>query len=197
MLTPGILAKYATAIHERKAEGLAASVSEAETRVPAGQAAAVAEVFSVTLEEFHATPELEEEIFGPTTLLIHFGPDEDLLAAARRLHGQLTATIHAAEEDLPLAAELARVLESKAGRVIFNGYPTGVEVCAAMVHGGPFPSTSDGRSSSVGTRAILRFARPVCFQDYPDAALPKELQRANPLGILRLVNGKLTRDGQA
>ena len=197
MLTPGIRSKYASAIQERKAEGLAASIAEAQAQVPAGQAAAIAEVFSVTLSEFQATPELEEEIFGPTTLLIHYGPGDDLLATARSLHGHLTATIHASEEDLPLATELARVLQGKAGRVIFNGYPTGVEVCAAMVHGGPFPSTSDGRSSSVGTRAILRFARPVCFQDYPDAALPRELQRANPLGILRLVNGTLSRDAQA
>ncbi len=89
--------------------------------------------------------------------------------------------------------ELIRVLETKVGRILFNGFPTGVEVCHAMVHGGPFPATSDGRSTSVGTMAILRFARPICYQDFPDAALPAELQRANPLGIMRLVNGTLAR----
>jgi NADP-dependent aldehyde dehydrogenase len=139
---------------------------------------------------------LEEEIFGPTTLLIHYGPEDDLLAAASRIHGHLTATIHAADSDLEQAKLLAQVLQSKVGRVLFNGYPTGVEVCPAMVHGGPFPATSDGRSTSVGTRAMLRFTRPVCLQDFPDSALPAELQRANPLGIMRLVNGNQTRESQ-
>jgi NADP-dependent aldehyde dehydrogenase len=86
------------------------------------------------------------------------------------------------------------VLETKVGRLLFNGYPTGVEVCHAMVHGGPFPATSDSRTTSVGTRAIVRFARPVCYQDFPDAALPSELRRGNPVGIQRMVNGKLTRE---
>jgi NADP-dependent aldehyde dehydrogenase len=91
------------------------------------------------------------------------------------------------------AQELIRVLETKVGRIVFNGFPTGVEVSHAMVHGGPFPATSDGRSTSVGTMAIVRFARPVCYQDFPDSAVPPELQNANPLGLMRLVNGKFTR----
>ena len=91
------------------------------------------------------------------------------------------------------AQEIIRVLETKVGRIIFNGFPTGVEVCHAMVHGGPFPATSDGRSTSVGTQAIWRFVRPVCYQDFPDAALPPELQNTNPLGLMRLVNGTFTR----
>jgi NADP-dependent aldehyde dehydrogenase len=86
---------------------------------------------------------------------------------------------------------LLAVLEGKAGRLVFNGFPTGVEVCPAMVHGGPYPATSDGRSTSVGTLAIERFVRPVCYQGFPDAALPPELQEANPLRIRRLVNGKM------
>ena len=90
----------------------------------------------------------------------------------------------------PDFADLIALLETKVGRIIFNGYPTGVEVCHAMVHGGPFPATSDGRSTSVGGRAILRFTRFVCFQDFPQSALPAELQDANPLGIWRLVDGK-------
>ncbi|MGB6484883.1 MAG: hypothetical protein WBE86_15460, partial [Candidatus Acidiferrales bacterium] len=88
---------------------------------------------------------------------------------------------------------LVAILESKVGRLIFNGYPTGVEVCHAMVHGGPYPATSDGRSTSVGTQAIYRFARPVCFQSFPSAALPDELKDENPLGIWRLVDGEQTR----
>jgi NADP-dependent aldehyde dehydrogenase len=86
--------------------------------------------------------------------------------------------------------ELLTVLENKAGRLVFNGFPTGVEVCSAMVHGGPYPATADGRSTSVGTLAIERFSRPVCYQGFPDEALPEELQEANPLGIQRLVDGK-------
>jgi NADP-dependent aldehyde dehydrogenase len=89
---------------------------------------------------------------------------------------------------------LLQVLEGKAGRVLFNGYPTGVEVCPAMVHGGPWPATSDGRSTSVGTRAMLRFTREVCWQDCPDGLLPAELRRGNPAGVLRMVNGVVGRD---
>jgi NADP-dependent aldehyde dehydrogenase len=106
----------------------------------------------------------------------------------------LTATIHGTEQDLEENRELITVLESKVGRLLFNGFPTGVEVCHAMVHGGPYPATSDGRSTSVGTQAIYRFTRPVCYQDFPDATLPNELKNANPLNILRMVNGSMTRD---
>jgi NADP-dependent aldehyde dehydrogenase len=148
----------------------------------------------VSLAKFANDSELEEEIFGPTTLLVHYGETADLVEVAKKLHGHLTATIHGTPEDLRHAAQLIRVLETKVGRILFNGYPTGVEVCHAMVHGGPFPATSDARTTSVGTRAILRFARPVCYQDFPDETLPPELRRANPLRIQRLVNGSLTRD---
>src|SRR5213076_2514967 len=105
-----------------------------------------------------------------------------------------TATILGEEDDLAANRDLIHILEQKAGRVVFNGFPTGVEVSHAMVHGGPFPATSDGRSTSVGTQAIFRFVRPVCYQDFPDAALPPELQNANPLGLMRMVNGTFTRN---
>jgi 2,5-dioxopentanoate dehydrogenase len=105
------------------------------------------------------------------------------------LEGHLTATIHGTEEDLQEFADLISVLKHKVGRLIFNGFPTGVEVCHAMVHGGPYPATSDSRFTSVGTQAILRFARPVCYQGFPQSALPQELQDANPLGIWRIVDG--------
>jgi len=97
-------------------------------------------------------------------------------------------------DDLAHAAPLVAVLEQKAGRVLVNGYPTGVEVCDAMVHGGPFPATSDSRGTSVGTLAIDRFLRPVCYQNFPDALLPEALRDANPLGLLRLVDGQPSRD---
>jgi NADP-dependent aldehyde dehydrogenase len=194
MLTPSIAERYNTAVAQRREDGKAEWIAGLES-APAGDGAnAGAALFSVPLATFAKNHDLEEEIFGPTTLLVHYGEPRDLVDVAQRLHGHLTATIHGTEEDLRSAAELIRVLETKVGRILFNGYPTGVEVCHAMVHGGPFPATSDTRSTSVGTRAIFRFARPVCYQDFPDATVPAELRRGNPLGIQRMVNGKLTRD---
>jgi NADP-dependent aldehyde dehydrogenase len=194
MLTPSIAERYNTAVAERREAGSAEWIAGLES-APAGEGAtAGAAVFSVSLADFASNHHLEEEIFGPTTLLVHYGDPRDLVDVARRLHGHLTATIHGTEDDLHSAADLIRVLETKVGRLLFNGYPTGVEVCHAMVHGGPFPATSDTRTTSVGTRAILRFARPVCYQDFPEAALPTELRRENSLGIQRMLNGKLTRE---
>lgn len=194
MLTPGIANKYRAAVEERKKEGHAAVLAEGGTANNDEIAARAATIFKVKLDEFVAQDSLEEEIFGPTTLLIQYGEVSDLVKAAERLHGHLTATIHGTDDDIAKAGELIRVLETKVGRVLFNGYPTGVEVCHAMVHGGPYPATSDSRTTSVGTRAITRFARPVCYQDCPDGALPEELRRSNSLGIMRLVNGTLTRE---
>ncbi len=135
---------------------------------------------------------LQQELFGPVTIFVQAASAAEMLQAASALEGQLTATIHATGADLQQNAELLEVLEQKAGRVICNGFPTGVEVCHAMHHGGPYPATTDARFTSVGSAAIARFARPVCYQDLPDAALPPELQRANPRGILRLVDGVYT-----
>ena len=117
-----------------------------------------------------------------------------LSAALHGLHGQLTATIIGELNDLQQFAELTPLLEQKVGRILLNGYPTGVEVCDAMVHGGPYPATSDARGTSVGTLAIDRFLRPVCFQNYPDSLLPDALKNANPLRIQRLVDGTPSRD---
>lgn len=139
-------------------------------------------------------PLLQEEVFGPVAILIAVENHQQLAAALESLQGQLTATLLTDPEDLDDAAPLAQLLTRKAGRVLFNGYPTGVEVCDAMVHGGPYPATSDARGSSVGTLAIERFLRPVCLQNYPAALLPPALQDGNPLGLLRLVNGIYTRD---
>jgi NADP-dependent aldehyde dehydrogenase len=194
MLTPSIAERYNTAVAQRREDGTAEWVAGLEAAPSGDGANAGAALFSVPLATFAKNHDLEEEIFGPTTLLVQYGEPRDLVDIAQRLHGHLTATIHGTEEDLRSAAELIRVLETKVGRILFNGYPTGVEVCHAMVHGGPFPATSDTRTTSVGTRAILRFARPVCYQDFPDTALPAELRRGNPLGIQRMVNGKLIRD---
>lgn len=135
-------------------------------------------------------PLLQEEVFGPTTVLIEVEDDAQLKQALLALRGQLTATLIGEHADLQAYSWLAPVLEHKVGRILVNGYPTGVEVCDAMVHGGPFPATSDARGTSVGTLAIDRYLRPICFQNYPDALLPEALQNANPLGLRRLVNGE-------
>jgi NADP-dependent aldehyde dehydrogenase len=150
-------------------------------------------MFLTNAETFRANPCLSAEIFGPAGLLVEAGDFAGMLDLASGLEGQLTATIHAADSDLPQMEELSGVLERKAGRLLLNGFPTGVEVSPAMQHGGPYPATSDSRFTSVGTAAILRWVRPVCYQNLPDKALPPELQNRNPLNLMRLVNGTLSR----
>ncbi|PYT00515.1 MAG: aldehyde dehydrogenase (NADP(+)) [Acidobacteria bacterium] len=147
-------------------------------------------VFETTTIDFLNMPDLNEEIFGPTTLLIKSQSKEDLIEIARSLEGQLTASVHGTEADLREYADLIAILETKVGRLIFNGFSTGVEVCPSMVHGGPYPATSDSRSTAVGSRAITRFARLVCFQNFPDSALPDELKESNPLNVWRVVDGE-------
>ena len=156
-----------------------------------GKAQAGAALFVTNLETFLSRPSLMDEVFGPSTLVVECGSPREMLHAAGKLEGQLTATIHGADEDLEENRELLAILETKAGRLVFNGFPTGVEVCHAMTHGGPYPATSDGRSTSVGTRAIERFLRPVSYQNFPDAALPDELKESNPLRIMRVIDGRI------
>jgi alpha-ketoglutaric semialdehyde dehydrogenase len=144
--------------------------------------------------QFLAQPKLATEVFGPFALVIRCEDADEMLACAQALDGQLTATLHGTEADLAAAGKLLEAAESRAGRVIINGFPTGVEVSPAMNHGGPYPATTDVRFTSVGTAAILRFARPVCYQGFANALLPAELQDANPRNILRTLNGALTRD---
>jgi NADP-dependent aldehyde dehydrogenase len=130
-------------------------------------------------------------VFGATAMVVHCTDIDEVLAVLAYLEGQLTATLHFDEADTDLARKLVPVLERKVGRILANGWPTGVEVTDAIVHGGPFPSTSDGRSTSVGTLAIDRFLRPVSYQDLPDALLPEEL-RESYTGVPRRVDGKPT-----
>lgn len=141
--------------------------------------------------DFLSNDQLEEEVFGPSTLAVTAENKNDLLKVARKLKGHLTATLWATEQDLAEYGELVAILEQKVGRLIINGVPTGVEVCHSMIHGGPFPATTDSRSTSVGTTAIHRFTRPVCYQNFPDSLLPDELKNDNPLEIWRLYNGEL------
>lgn len=188
LLTPGIAREYGRATQERTS--LTPQVATAARSNPEHPCTVNAQLFSTKVAEFVAKPDLADEIFGPDTLLVRCDQTQDYLQVARALDGHLTATIFGDEDDLAANRELIQILEQKAGRLIFNAFPTGVEVSHAMVHGGPYPSTSDPRFTSVGTLAIYRFARPVCFQAFPSALLPAELQNGNPLGIRRLVDGK-------
>jgi NADP-dependent aldehyde dehydrogenase len=133
---------------------------------------------------------LEDEVFGPVTVVVTVKDLQELMDIMPGLKGHLTASLFAADSELSDVMSIVKLLETRVGRIILNDFPTGVEVCDAMVHGGPFPATSDSRSTSVGTLAIDRFLRPVCYQGYPDSMLPEALQNANPYGLLRLVNGK-------
>lgn len=153
-----------------------------------------AAVLKAPASVYFENQDVEEEVFGPSTVLISSSGKEEILNAAKKLRGHLTATIHGTEKDLTEYSELIEILEQKVGRIIFNGYPTGVRVCHAMIHGGPFPATTDSRTTSVGTKAIERFSRPVCYQDLPSTVLPDELKDDNPLGIWRLVDGEFLKE---
>ncbi len=161
---------------------------------PPGNGQASAVVFATDAAAFRRHDFLGEEMFGPATLFVSCDSMAEMESVARGLPGQLTATIHGTDEDLARHQNLLQILWPKAGRLIFNGFPTGVEVCPSMHHGGPYPATTGAHFTSVGTAAIKRFARPVCFQNFPDAALPPELRGGNSRKIWRLVDGCLTRD---
>ncbi|MSU46266.1 MAG: aldehyde dehydrogenase (NADP(+)) [Lacunisphaera sp.] len=149
--------------------------------------------FETDALDFLSNHALSEEIFGPSSLVVWCQDRAEMLAVAHDLAGNLTATLHAGATEAKEQGDLVAILAAKAGRVILNSYPTGLEVSPAIVHGGPYPATSDGgRSTSVGTRALNRWARLVCYQSFSDDLLPPELQNANPLGLLRLVNGQWT-----
>ncbi len=193
MLTEGICKSYKSGVTHREGNARVELLAQPSASSAAGvQVSPV--LFQVGASDLLGDPDLGKEIFGPSTLVVRYGDKQELIALTRALEGQLTATLHGTDADLAAYADLVWQLEQKAGRLIVNGFPTGVEVCHAMVHGGPYPATSDSRHTSVGTQAIYRFVRPVCYQDFPQAGLPAELQDKNPLGILRLVDGTYTRD---
>jgi NADP-dependent aldehyde dehydrogenase len=193
LLTAGIRNSYEREIQNRKVRRDISLVAEGEQSGANTGFLAGAAAFQTDVPTLLSSSDLGSEVFGPSILLIRFSDKEQVLRAARSLSGHLTATIHGTEDDLREFSELVEILRNKVGRIIFNGYPTGVEVCHAMVHGGPYPASTDSRSTSVGTQAIFRFARPVCYQDFPGTALPDELKDGNPLGIWRMVDGQLTR----
>jgi alpha-ketoglutaric semialdehyde dehydrogenase len=191
MLTSQIHAAYERGVADLKAAG---GVRELGCGVEGSlphQAMPV--VFETTGAAFLADHAIQNEVFGPSSVLVLCQDEAELMRVTASLEGQLTATVHAERAaDAQFAQRLLSLLELKAGRVLVNGFPTGVEVCNAMVHGGPFPSTSDSRSTSVGATAINRFLRPVCYQNLPEEWLPEALRDANPHGLWRLKDGALT-----
>jgi len=190
MLNRGIHHAYVEGTEKLKASALVEHLAVGKSSSN-GHCVAPANLFSTTAQAILSTPHLVEEVFGPSSLLVVCKDEAEMFDVAEQLEGQLTAALHMTDDDLSLAQALLPILERKAGRILINGFPTGVEVCNAMVHGGPFPSTSDSRTTSVGSMAIERFLRPVCYQNFPAALLPEPLQNDNPLSIWRLVDGKL------
>lgn len=190
MLTKGIGAAYRQGVASlTRSEG----VEQLAAGDPGEGTACGAILFQTTASAFLANPALAHEVFGASSILVRCADEAELTAVLKGLEGQLTATLHMDEADGDLAARLLPVLERKVGRILANGWPTGVEVCHAMVHGGPFPATSDARTTSVGSLAIDRFLRPVSYQNIAPAILPAELRDEAPGdGVPRLIDGVLT-----
>jgi len=175
MLTPGIHAAYQQGVqHLIDHDKVTLLARGAESQ---GKNCGRGALFSVRARDLLQHADVMNEVFGASSVIVRCANESEMLDVAEHLEGQLTATLHLTPQDEALAARLLPIVERKAGRLIANGWPTGVEVAHAMVHGGPFPATSDGRSTSVGTLAIERFLRPVCYQDFPDALLPRALRR--------------------
>ena len=188
MLTPAIYSAYRSGIEALGANPNAETAAAGKTGDGPNQCQT--HLFVTSARDFLDDPSLQAEVFGSASLVVTCADLAQLRQVAEHLEGQLTATLHLDDADLDEARALLPVLERKAGRLLVNGWPTGVEVCDAMVHGGPFPATSDPRGTSVGTAAIQRFLRPVCYQDFPDSLLPVALQHGNPLHLRRLLDGR-------
>ncbi len=185
MLTPGIYAAYEDGITQLKGQVGATLLAEGKLDTSRSNQCQ-ARLFTTEAEAFIKAPhDLGREVFGASSLIVLCDNEDEMVEVIDALEGQLTATLQMTDADTELAKRLVEHLELKVGRILVNGYPTGVEVCDAMVHGGPFPATSDSRTTSVGTAAIYRFLRPVSYQDMPDALLPPALKHANPWGIPR------------
>ena len=195
MLHAGIFDGYTSGVANLQAKKGITLVDAALTAAGEGANQAKCVLFETRFDVLNeASDLLEEEVFGPASLIVSCASTGEMETLAEKLEGHLTATIHGTEEDLAENQALLRILEKKVGRVIFNGFPTGIEVCAAMHHGGPYPATTDSHYTSIGTGAILRFGRPICYQNFPQSALPEPLRDANTAGIWRLVDDVLTKD---
>ncbi|HRN55367.1 MAG TPA: aldehyde dehydrogenase (NADP(+)) [Agriterribacter sp.] len=185
-------------IHAAYSKGLSQALSQkgiekvGQSAKAAGEAEAFPTVAKVKAGIFLQNPHFREEVFGPYSLTVCCDDEEELIAVLKQLKGQLTTTVMATDADIAANRDIIDLQTTLAGRIILNDVPTGVEVCASMVHGGPYPATTDGRFTSVGTTAIKRWVRPVCFQGFKDSMLPGALQNSNPQNIWRTVNNEWT-----
>lgn len=194
MVHAGIKRAFDAGVAELASVAGVSVAGRAEASAGGGGAGAGAVMFQTDAQVALGDARVSREVFGPSTVAVRCGSREKMLELASHLHGHLTVTVHGTEADFKEYEELLWILRRKAGRLVINGYPTGVEVCHAMTHGGPYPSTTDGRTTSVGPAAIERFARPMSWQNSPAAILPDELKDENPLGIWRILEGRLTRE---
>ena len=194
LLHEGILSAYEAGIDQLKQNKKVRLLVQSEKAPEKGRTEARTALFETDAETFLTDRSLRDEVFGPAGLLVKCQNAEQMTSVAQAIEGSLTGTVHGRESELKEFASLLNHLERSVGRLVFNGFPTGVEVCSSMVHGGPFPATTDSRFTSVGGTAIVRFTRPVCYQDYPQSVLPIELRDANEKGIWRWVNNQLTRE---
>lgn len=192
MLHKGIQESFTKGLNEALAQKGIQKIGQSAQQPGDGEAYPT--VASVTAADFLQNPHLREEVFGPYSLAIICDNKAQLIETLNILKGQLTTTIMATDADIDTHNDIIQLQRTLAGRVILNDVPTGVEVCASMVHGGPYPSTTDARYTSVGTTAIKRWVRPVCFQGFKDAMLPDELKNSNPLNIWRIVNNEWTKN---
>jgi NADP-dependent aldehyde dehydrogenase len=190
MLHAGICESYHKGLARASVVSGVKQLGRSQAPADAAKTQAEAVVLRTDIANFRKHPELAEEVFGPFALVVSGDSLLELEEVASGLEGQLTATVHGTPEDLESARKLLAILERKAGRLLVNGFPTGVEVCPSMNHGGPYPATTDVRFTSVGTAALFRFVRPICYQDFPETLLPPELREDNPLGLRRMVDGK-------
>ncbi|BBY19207.1 aldehyde dehydrogenase (NADP(+)) [Mycolicibacterium litorale] len=191
MLTPDIADNYRAGVDALSGEATLVARGSADGDAAVSCRAAL---FSTDAAGLLGSKSLQAEVFGASSLIVRCADLDEMKTVAANLEGQLTATLHIDDSDVAHAGELLPILELKAGRILFNGWPTGVEVCHAMVHGGPFPATSDSRTTSVGSRAIDRFLRPVCYQDAPKSLVPSAIADDNPDRLWRRVDGELTKD---
>ncbi|MFY0683515.1 MAG: aldehyde dehydrogenase (NADP(+)) [Balneola sp.] len=191
MLHPSIHSSFKNGVHEVLNEKEVSTIAENKEGLKPNYAAQ--KLVTVAGSEFLSNKKLHKEVFGPFSMVVKCKDEEELLNIVNNLEGQLTGTVLCDSKEISKYASIIEALQNRVGRIIFNGVPTGVEVCPSMMHGGPYPASTDSRYTAVGTHAIARWVRPFTFQDWPNDALPKELQDGNPLDIVRLVDGNVTK----
>ena len=192
MLHPGIFKNYRKKKDEALKQSGVATVAHSEIKPALNQGSPT--IATASGQAFLNNPTLHQEVFGPYSLVIRCKDMKEMLQVANHLEGQLTATLMATENDIRIHDKIVEAVSNICGRFILNSVPTGVEVCLSMQHGGPYPSTTDSRFSSVGADGIKRFASPIAFQNWGNDLLPDELKNENPLGIWRTMNNELTKD---